>query len=246
MKNQTTQTVLSALPKRRAKSNKTKGNSSAHKKLLKDIDSRANGCCLCLTFRELLKIKESEFVSLMRNQYKHICGKKLSSSRISSWKDEYKQFKEIFIPVFRKEDPEILDFHVVFELKLPLDVKDLESNLFVFSDAVIVGDDCVAVLEFKRLDSTTIDFDYKQAKKYMHRLRYHKAARLQSEKYVYVVYTKEIGDTLYSYEDKDNFWFGSPRAVANDLCYQLFNGNVPCFDIGEWLDAGFKQKKQRK
>lgn len=218
---------------------------SSHDRTINKISSRAHDCCLCLTLSELSKISEKDFISLMKAEFKNVTGHKLEGSRTKSWRDEYRQFVNVFIPIFRRYDRNILNFHIIFELKLPLELTNLDSGNYVFADAVIVGDDGVVVFEFKQLDSSTIKYDAKQALKYMHRLRYHKISSRQHERYTYIVYTKETDSQVYCYDNKRDFWYGNPRGVARDLCTQYFDNDVPCEEIEEWFSAGFWKKRKK-
>lgn len=225
-----------------SKSNKN----SSHDKSIDRIQKRTSNCCLCLTLLELSKISEQDFIKLLKVNFNSVTGHKLEGSRTKSWRDEYRQFKNVIIPIFRRYDKEILNFHIVFELKLPLELTNLESGKYVFADAVIVGSDGVVVFEFKQLDSSTIKYDAKQALKYMHRLRYHKISAHQHERYTYIIYTKETDAQVYCYDDKKDFWYGNPKGVAKDLCTQYFDNDTPNEDIEEWLSAGFWKKRSKK
>ena len=242
---------------KKAKS-KTKGNkthlknppqkvpNSSNERLLRKIDARANNeCCLCATFNELSKISQKEFISLMKRQYSNICSHKLSLNRVNSWKDEYNQITKEFIPVFKEFYRNLLNYHIVFELKLPLDPKDLSLDKYVYADAVIVCDNGFVVLEFKQRKKDVVDFYWKEALKYVHRLRYHKVGRLQNFKYSYLVCTLEKEDGLWFYENKKHFWFGNSKNVAEDISveFEYVLSAKPCDDIERWLTAGFKEKK---
>lgn len=220
-----------------------KVRTSSQDKIISKIKSRTNNCCLCLTLLELSKINEKDFIALMKSNFNNVTGHKLETSRIRSWKDEYKQFANVFISKFKRYNKNILNFHIIFELRLPLKLTNLDSGNYVFADAVIVGEDGVVVFEFKQLDSSTIKYDAKQALKYMHRLRYHKISSHQHKRYTYVVYTKETDDQVYCYDNKRDFWFGNPEGISKDLCTQYFDNDIPCTDIEEWLSAGFWKKR---
>ena len=148
-------------------------------------ESSENNCCLCTTFREFLLINQEEFIRLMKTNYYNMCNHDLSKGKVKSWRDEFNQIKNAFIPVFKKFDDGILDFHIIFELQLPLDPKDLDLDEYVYADAVIVGDDGFVVLEFKQRDAEVVNYYWKEALKYVHRLRYHKVGRRQSNRYSY-------------------------------------------------------------
>ena len=229
----------------KSKKKQVKVQTNLSNSLLKKIDDRANGCCLCCTFSELARMSEIDFASLMKKQYPNICDYKLSKEKIKSWIDEFKQFTSVFIPVFKKQSREILDFHIIFELQLPKFRTDLESQEYVYSDAVIVGSDGFVVLEFKQRDSNSVDVFVSQALKYIKRLRYHRIGRKQTHRYTYLVCTKEKNDGVWCYDDKENFWFGNSKSVANDLLSQFFDDNEPFEDIKEWLAAGFKEKRSK-
>lgn len=214
-----------------------------HDKLIKRINKKTHECCLCATLKELSKISEEDFIKIMKSNYRPLTGYKLEAAKLRSWRDEYHQFINTIIPIFNEHNKNILKFNILFELKLPQDLKNLDSNKFVFADAVIVGNDGIIVFEFKQLDSTSIEFDVKQAAKYMHRLRYHKTGAHQRKRYTYVVYTKEVDNQVHTFKKKRDFWFGSPKAVAIDLCSKYFDHDVSCLDIKKWLDAGFWKKR---
>lgn len=207
-------------------------------------ESSENNCCLCTTFREFLLINQEEFIRLMKTNYYNMCNHDLSKGKVKSWRDEFNQIKNAFIPVFKKFDDGILDFHIIFELQLPLDPKDLDLDEYVYADAVIVGDDGFVVLEFKQRDAEVVNYYWKEALKYVHRLRYHKVGRRQSNRYTYIVCTKEKENGIWCFKDKEDFWYGNSRSVADDLCSQFFKDNYPCTDIAWWLNAGFKEKRR--
>ena len=239
---------LKGVKKRAAKTNKTPTNTKKEKvktntTIINRIKKRTSEyCCLCSTFSELSKISEKDFVGLMKKQYPIICGYKLSKERVKSWRDEFNQLTHEFIPVLKKYDKNIMNFHVVFEMKMPMRVTDLEYEEFVYADAIIVGDDGFVVLEFKQRDSSVVDHFVTQAVKYIHRLRFHRIGRKQSFRYTYMVFTKETKNGVWCYDNKEDFWFGNSKSVAEDMCTQFFDSNSPIQDIGEWLEAGFKEK----
>ena len=216
-----------------------------HEQMLEDIEERSINCCLCITLKELLRITETEFIKLMRKKFKSLTGHDLEKSRTKSWRDEYKQFTKYFIPIIRKNNKNDVNFPVIFEYKLPLELTDLESKEYVYSDAIIVGEEGIVVLEFKQMNSDGFQFHAKQALKYMHRLRYHKVSCRQHKRYTYVVYTEEKDDKVYSFGNKKDFWFGNPKGVAKDLCTQFFDSVNYCDDIGKWLSAGFWEKRSK-
>lgn len=245
------QPVSKSKGKTKPKKNTAKKNKTvlASERLLKKIDARASGeCCLCATFNELSKIAQKDFISLMRKRYPNICGYKLSKEKVKSWRDEYDQIVKTFIPVLRKHDRSILNFHIVFELRLPKFRTDLDADEYVYSDAVIVGDDGFVVLEFKQRDtsdSKAIDYFCSQALKYIKRLRFHKIGRRQSYRYTYLICTKENENKVWIYDDKEDFWFGNPKGVAEDICTEFFDNVNPNDDIEEWLTAGFREKRAK-
>lgn len=215
------------------------------KKLVERIKRQSNGkCCYCSTIKELSKIDESTFVAIMKSQYRAICNQRLEKSQIQSWRDEYRQLIRRFLPLFKRYDKDIMDFHIVFEYKLPLELKDLKSNNYVYPDALIVADNGFVVLEFKQRNNSVAEIYQKQTMKYVHRLRYHKIGCHQKLRYGYMVATKEDDCQLYYFKGKKDFWFGNPDAVADDLCSRFFVESIPCFDIGQWLNAGFWEKKK--
>ena len=203
-----------------------------------------NNCCLCVTFRDFLQMDQAEFIETMKANYYTICDYPLTKGKVKSWRDEYNQIKRTFIPVFQEYDDDILDFHIVFELQLLLDPKDLDLHKYVYADMVIVGDDGFVVLEFKQRDTKVVEHYWREPLKYVHRLRYHKVGRHQSNRYAYIVCTKETEDGIWYYKDKKDFWYGNPKSVAEDLCSQFFDNNEPCEDIERWLNAGFREKRR--
>lgn len=215
-----------------------------HSRLISIIESRSSDeCCLCATFRELVKLTEKEFIDLMRFQYKKICKFKLDKGRVNSWRDEYREIIKHFIPIFRHHDKNILDFHIIFELKLPLVRTDLSVEQYVYCDAVIVGDDGFVVLEFKQRDADVVDHYWKEALKYIKRLRFHNIGRKQHFRYTYLVCTAEPEINVWCYDNKEDFWFGNSQSVAKDMCTQFFDLTVPNTDIHGWLTAGFREKR---
>ena len=237
---------MSAKPKdgiKEAPKKKSKISSSTRSK----ISERAgDNCCLCIKINEMRKMTETDFVSLMKKQYRNICKFKLTPERVRSWKDEYRQFIDCFIPAFRKHDANTLSFYVVFELKLPKFRTDIESDEFIYADAVILGNEGVVVLEFKQREMVVVEQFSSQALKYMKRLRYHRLVGRQPHKYTYLVYTKEKENHLDVLGKHKNFWYGNPKAVASDICTRFFNAESPYLDTDEWLNAGFKEKRSHK
>ena len=236
-------------PKTNKPKSKKKISSISNKRLLNNIDNRANGvCCLCATFKELSKINRNNFISLMKKEYPRICEYDLTKERIKSWQDEYDQIIKTFIPVFKRRRKKLLDFHIIFEMKLPKIRTNLGSDKYVYSDAVIVGDDGFVVLEFKQRDASdveAINYFCSQALKYIKRLRFHKKGRLQKYRYTYLVLTNEPEINVWTYDDKEDFWYGNTRGVAEDICSEFFDKVKPINDIEEWLTAGFKEKKSK-
>ena len=215
--------------------------------LSNEIFMRVNDeCCVCATFKELLALGEQGFMTLMEKQYKYVCFYPLEKSRKKSWRDEYRQLTQVFIPIFKRHDKNILNYHVLFEMKLPMDVKDLDSEEYIYADVVVVGDDGFVVLEFKQQDAGGVDKFQRQATKYIHRLRFHRIGRHQHHRYSYLVFTKENREDVWCYGDKKDFWFGNSKNVAKDMCYEFFDCTEPNSNIEEWMTAGFKQKWVKK
>ena len=208
-------------------------------------DLTVNNCCMCLRFKDFDSMTEAEFIHYMKLQYVLINPHKLSDRIVRSWEDEYLQIKKYFLPILKKQNKSFVNFHIIFELKLALDPADIDSGKFVYSDAVIVSDDGFVVLEFKQYDFDIVETYWREANKYLKRLKRHKIGTKQHLKFVYMICTKANRDGVYPFKKARNFWYGNAKSVANDLCNNFFAKTKPFKDIEKWLSAGFWEKKQK-
>lgn len=222
-----------------------RNSDTAKNNLINKINERSEAfCCACLTFNELKQLNKNEFIKIMKDNFPLICDYPLEKSRIESWKDEYEEITNIMIPQFEDFDSDFLDYYIIFEYQMPLDLKEPLLDEYVYADAIILHRDGFAVLEFKQKTADCAYLCYKTALKYVHRLRYQYAARKQKYKYSYLVCTKESANGLWCFKGVKNFSYGNTLNVSEDLITRFLVGSYPIEDITDWLESDFKRKRR--
>ena len=184
--------------------------------------------CYCDTLQRFFEVDKDQWLEQMKENIKVICNEEAKPAQIESWKDCFDVLRKEFNS-FAKINPSV---HIIFEYVLRYTSKKRP-------DVLIVSEDKLAILEFKRKNDALLN-DIAQTEGYTRYLYNYHSETTNKMKKILPLLVLTYADNIVAAKHNGSFVYVVSKDHLADIIEKEMCNLIPHHDISSWTNAEFK------